>query len=88
MIRVIITQVILFALPFIAFVAYRMATRGPTGAAVADMGRFLFALLVLGGLFVVGGFVYFATVGEEFQGHYVPARYIDGQLIPGRFEPR
>lgn len=88
MIRIVITQLVLFALPFIAVFVYRVATRGSTGAAIADMRRWAFALILIGGLFVVAGFVYFAFAREENQGTYVPARYIDGQFVPGRFEPR
>ncbi|WP_420391709.1 DUF6111 family protein [Acuticoccus sp.] len=88
MIRVVVTQLILFALPFIGFFVYRVATHGWTGAAVADMRRPLFVLVILGGLFVIAGFAYFAFVREDHQGEYVPAHTIDGRFVPGRFEPR
>lgn len=87
MIRVVVTQLVLFLLPFIGFFSYRVATRGWTGEAVADIRRSVFALVILGGVFVVGGFVYFALTGAESNGRYVPARYIDGTFVPGRFEP-
>ncbi len=85
MIRIIITQLILFAAPFIFYFAYRLATRGATGAAIADLSKALFTLIVLGGCLVVASFVYFAIVGRNSDGHYIPARYIDGELVPGRY---
>ncbi|WP_075219378.1 DUF6111 family protein [Acuticoccus yangtzensis] len=86
MIRIIITQLILFAMPFIAFFAYRVATRGPTGAAVADLSKPMFALILTGGAFVIAGFIYFAVIGDGTGGRYIPAQYIDGELVPGRYE--
>ncbi|MEM7692917.1 MAG: DUF6111 family protein [Pseudomonadota bacterium] len=87
MIRVLITQVVLFLLPFIAFFTYRVATRGWTGARVAGFGRATFALIMIGAAFVVAGFVAFAVFGGEERGIYVPAQYRDGELIPGGFRP-
>ena len=86
MIRVILTQLVLFALPFIAYFFYRLFTRGATGAAVADLSRAMFALIVAGGALVIAGFVYFALVDDHVQGRYIPAKYIDGKLIPGHYE--
>ncbi|MBJ3775958.1 DUF6111 family protein [Acuticoccus mangrovi] len=88
MIRIIITQLVLFALPFVAFFVYRLTTHGWTGARVATMGRAAFALTVIGGLLVIGGFVYFAMTSGTSEGVYVPAQYRDGKLIPGGFRPR
>jgi len=87
MIRIVVTQLILFALPFVFYFAYRVATRGATGAAVADLSRATFALIVIGGILVVAGFVYFALVGDEIDGRYIPTQYIDGELVPGHVEP-
>lgn len=88
MIRVIITQIVLFLLPFVAFFVYRLATQGWTGARVAGFGRATFYLIVAGGLLVVAGFITFAIVGGESEGIYVPTQYQDGELVPGGFRPR
>ncbi|MCF3934162.1 DUF6111 family protein [Acuticoccus sp. M5D2P5] len=88
MIRVIITQIILFLLPFVGFFIYRLATEGPTGARIRDLGRVNFYLSIAGGVLVILGFIYFAVTGGESQGVYVPTQYRDGELIPGGFRPR
>ncbi|UOM35536.1 DUF6111 family protein [Acuticoccus sp. I52.16.1] len=86
MIRVVITQLILFAAPFIFYFAYRLATTGATGAAIRDLNKALFSLIIVGGCLVIAGFVYFALVGRHTEGRYIPAQYIDGKLIPGHYE--
>ncbi|MEM9222929.1 MAG: DUF6111 family protein [Pseudomonadota bacterium] len=88
MIRVIITQIVLFLLPFVAFFIYRVATRGWTGARIAGVGKAWFYLCIAGGFLVVCGFVAFAVLGGQSEGIYVPAQYRDGELIPGGFRPR
>lgn len=88
MIRIVVTQILLFILPFVAFLVYRIATRGWTGAIVAGFGRATFALIVAGGVLVLVGFVAFAVLGGQTTGVYVPTQYRDGQLVPGGFRPR
>ncbi|GAB5377599.1 MAG: hypothetical protein AcusKO_40610 [Acuticoccus sp.] len=88
MIRIVVTQVLLFVLPFVAFFVYRIATRGWTGAIVAGFGRATFALIVAGGVLVLAGFIAFATLGGQSTGVYVPTQYRDGKLVPGGFRPR
>lgn len=88
MIRVVLTQILLFLLPFLAFFVYRITTRGWTGAVVAGFGRAVFALIVAGGVLVLAGFVAFALLGGEDSGIYTPTQYKDGKLIPGGFHPR
>lgn len=85
MIRVILTQIVLFALPFVAFLVYRWATEGWAAALVASTGRVAFWLLIAGGLLVAGSFVYFAASGSEEAGVYVPAHLENGRLVPGGF---
>lgn len=87
MIRIIITQIVLFLLPFVAFFVYRVATSGWTGARVAATGRATFTLAMIGAALVLAGFVWFAVSGHEASGVYVPAQYRDGVLIPGGFRP-
>ncbi|MEO1105285.1 MAG: DUF6111 family protein [Devosia sp.] len=85
MIRVVITQIVLFLLPFVVFLVYRLATRGPAGARFTDLGPARFTLTLIGGALVVAGFIYFAISGSERTGVYVPAQYKDGELVPGGF---
>lgn len=88
MIRVVITQIVLFLLPFVAFFVYRIATHGWTGARVAATGRATFALVMAGAALVIIGFVYFALSKGPSEGVYVPTQYRDGELVPGGFRPR
>lgn len=88
MIRVVLTQIVLFAIPFVFFFAYRIATRGWTGAKVSTTGPVVFTLSMAGASLVLLGFVYLAVTGSEQTGIYVPSQYQDGELIPGGFRPR
>ncbi|MEM0906395.1 MAG: DUF6111 family protein [Pseudomonadota bacterium] len=88
MIRVIITQIVLFLLPFVAFFVYRLTTQGWTGAKVSSWGRATFYLIVAGGVLVAAGFIFLALTGNDSGGVYVPIQFEDGQLIPGAFRPR
>lgn len=85
MIRILITEAVLFALPFVAFFIYRVATRGWTGAAVAKMPWPIFALTMAGGALVVAGLIVFAMQDHAPRGAYVPAHTEDGRLVPGGF---
>jgi hypothetical protein len=85
MIRVIITQLILFLLPFIGFFVFRWATQGWMAARLAATPRVVFWLAMTGVGLVIAGFVYFAVTGRESTGVYVPTQYIDGELVPGGF---
>lgn len=85
MIRIAITEFVLFCLPFVAYGVYRLATRGGTGEAVAGLPWPMFALTLVGGGLVVTGFVVFALQGDPERGRYVPAHTEGGELVPGRF---
>ena len=85
MIRVILTQLVLFLMPFVGYFVYKLATEGRAGARIAAAGRVPFYLAIAGAAFVLGGFVYFAVTGTESEGVYVPTQYRDGELIPGGF---
>ena len=88
MIRIIITQIVLFALPFVAFFVYQAVTQGFAAAAVSGTGRTTFTLILLGGLLVIAGFIYFAVSGSQSEGVYVPAHLENGTLVPGGFRSR
>ena len=85
MIRVVLTQILLFLLPFIGYLVYRLATGGWAGVRVTDWSRVRFALVLSGVIMALLGLIYFAVSGSEQSGVYVPAQYRDGELIPGHF---
>lgn len=86
MIRIVITQIVLFALPFVAFLVYRTATDGWAAAWVASRGRALFWLMIAGGALVVASFIYMAITGGQQSGVYVPTHLDEsGRLIRGYF---
>lgn len=87
MIRVIITQIVLFALPLVGFVVYRLVTRGWGGVSLAN-SRITFWLVLAGAVLAIGGLGYFALSQGQERGVYVPAQYKDGELVPGQFAPR
>jgi heme/copper-type cytochrome/quinol oxidase subunit 3 len=88
MIRILITQVVLFALPFLCFFIYRTATDGWAAAWVASRGRAAFWLAIMGGVLVIASFIYFAATGGQQSGIYIPAHLdAEGRLVPGQFQP-
>lgn len=88
MIRILFTQILLFALPFVCFLVYRTATDGWAAAWVASRGRAAFWLGISGGVLVVASFILLALTGGQESGVYVPT-YLDesGRLVPGQFRP-
>lgn len=87
MIRVIVTQLILFLLPFLIYGGYLFLTRKLNRQAWIDAPRYW---LVMAGLFFsVIGFLVLSQVGNNpLGGTYVPAHYEDGKLIPGQIRPK
>ncbi|MCT4654274.1 MAG: DUF6111 family protein [Cohaesibacter sp.] len=82
MIRVIITQLILFLLPFLIYWAYLFFTRKLNKRAWIDAPRYW---LVVAGLVtsLVGLGIMSVINNNPTGGTYVPAHYEDGVLIPG-----
>lgn len=88
MIRIVVTQFVLFLLPFVGYFVYRLATTGGTGQAIASMRWPWFALTLCGAAFVIAGFLWFGVTGQGGGGGaYVPAHTEDGRLVPGQFVP-
>lgn len=85
MIRVILTQILLFLLPFIGFIVYRALTQGWGAVRVTDWSRVRFGLVLSGALLALCGLIFFAVSGSEETGVYVPAQYENGRLVPGYF---
>lgn len=85
MTRIIITQIILFLLPFFAFAVYRTATVGWAGFKATDWSRVTFGLVTVGLVLCVASFIALALIDGTETGVYVPAQFEDGRLIPGHF---
>jgi Family of unknown function (DUF6111) len=84
--RVLAFDVVFFLLPFGVYLGWLFATRGSVSA--GDLPMKTIGWLATGGavLMVIAllAFVHFAAAPPGST--YVPARFVDGQLIPGHFE--
>ncbi|WP_232629539.1 DUF6111 family protein [Methylobacterium sp. Leaf118] len=85
MLRLLLEQIALFSLPFLAFAGWLLlARRSPLDGAE---WRPQWTRLVLAGLFlVVASLVMLGLTGERHKDGYVPPRYENGRLIPGHFQ--
>lgn len=85
MIRVVVQQLLLFALPFIGYFLYRyLASRGQ--GFVRDTPWFVLTStgIALSVIALIGlGFVKQGEPGEV----YIPPSYQDGVIVPGHVEP-
>jgi uncharacterized membrane protein YczE len=84
MIRTGLTELILFALPFVLYAVFLWATR----AGVMDPESWpvsrLITLAIVAFLLVIGSFIYFANyTGAPPGSTYVPAHMEDGKFVPG-----
>lgn len=85
MIRIGITELVLFAMPFLLYAVFLWATR----AGVMDPESWpvsrLIALAIVAFLLVIGSFVYFANyTGAPPGSTYVPAHMENGKFVPGQ----
>ena len=88
--RLLLTEVLLFALPFVAFGVWVYFRRPPEAA-----GKPLFEdaptfwLSVAGLVIVILGFLVLGTTERrQPDGLYVPSHVEDGEIVPGRVVPR
>lgn len=83
--RVLVEVVLPFALPFLAFFAWRLlVTRGQGLLEQIPW----YALTILGLLLVIASLVSLATMpGVQPNVTYVPPHMENGQVVPGRFVP-
>jgi drug/metabolite transporter (DMT)-like permease len=77
-----IIALLLFALPFGAFVLWRR--RNPDG----EPSRTLLLLAIIAVAASVGSAAWYGLTRREAPGVYVPPRVEDGRIIPGHTEPR
>ena len=85
MIRPVLSEILLFALPFVLYAVFLWATR----AGVMDPESWpvsrLVTLAILSFALVIGSFIYFANyTGAPPGSTYVPAHIEDGKFVPGR----
>jgi hypothetical protein len=84
MIRPVLTEVILFLLPFVLYAVFLWATK----AGVLDVGSWPLArvltLAIIALVLVVGSFIFFAHFSGAPPGStYVPAHIENGKFVPG-----
>jgi heme/copper-type cytochrome/quinol oxidase subunit 3 len=85
MIRPVLSELLLFALPFVLYAVFLWATR----AGVMDPESWpvsrLITLAIMSFLLVIGSFIYFANyTGAPPGSTYVPAHIEDGKFVPGQ----
>ncbi len=85
MIRVLITQLILFLLPFILYAGYLFLTNKLNKQAWIDAPRYW---LIMSGLVVtVVGFLVMSQIhNNPLGGTYIPAHIENGVVVPGVFK--
>jgi len=86
MLRIILTQLLLFLLPFVCYAAWLWLSK--RGEDPERWSRGPVAWLTLAGLaLTISGFVGVALLNKSPEGkEYRPAEFRDGVLVPGRFE--
>ena len=86
MLRLILTEIALFAVPFALYALWVWLVRrvgrdsGPAGVAR------LTALALAGLVMMAAGFLVLGAFSDEKVGTYRPAEFRDGVLVPGRIE--
>ena len=89
MIRVVLQNVLLFLLPTLVYIAYRMLTsRGP-GSFRRAIDNAPFGWLLTAGVAIVFVFIAFfaASTGGRPGDVYIPPYMKDGKIVEGHFEP-
>ncbi|MEP0069400.1 DUF6111 family protein [Pyruvatibacter sp.] len=90
MLRIVLIQLLLFAIPFIVWALYVLMVQRRS---LASGGAFNDApiawLLGAGTAMVAAGLVYLAVFSgtPAGEGQYVPPRLENGQIVPGHIEP-
>ncbi len=85
MLRIVLSYLLPFLLPFAAFFLYRLLMT--SGQPLLRRTPWL-ALSLIGMTLVAGTLVSFAMLGGEVrEGVYVPPHYEDGRVVPGHVRP-
>jgi hypothetical protein len=84
MLRVILFNLLLFAVPFAGYAAYVWLRRRAVVGGVFDDAPIVW-LAAAGLVLVIAGFAVFGVIsGSEPDGVYVPPYMEDGRIVPGR----
>jgi len=86
MLRTLVTEIVLFLSPFLAYAVWLWLERR-AGRAGSPAGARRMVILALAGLILMAaGFVALGVLEETHTGTYHPAEFRDGVLVPGRFD--
>lgn len=84
--RVILEPLLLFASPFLAYVAY-LVLRQKYPFAIEHWSRNAVSTMTLAGLAIAAaGMLVFGILAPRHEGAYVPAHIENGKLVPGRIQ--
>lgn len=84
MIRSILTEVLLFAMPFALYVVFLWATKAGVLHPDSWPVSRIIGLAIAAFLLVIGSFIYFAQFsGAPVGSPYVPAHMENGKFVPG-----
>jgi hypothetical protein len=87
MARTILTELLLFLVPFAVYAVVLYASSRDARQREHWPARTVASLAIAGFVLVIGGLLYFAHFDRApTTGVYEPARYEDGKLIPGRIK--
>ena len=86
MLRVIVINILMFAVPFVLYVVFQLVTRVDDGRSSALEGIPLLPLTLAGTALVALTLAVTATMSQKHQGAYEPAVVIDGTVQPGRIK--
>jgi hypothetical protein len=85
MLRVGLTEVVLFAMPFVLYAAFLWGTRAGVLHPDSWPVSRLVILAIIAFSLVIGSFIYFANyTGAPPGSTYVPAHMEDGKFVPGQ----
>lgn len=89
MLRIILIQLLLFAIPFVVWALYTLLMRRKAAVAGPMFNDAPYAWLIVAGVgCMAAGLVWLAVFsGTPGEGTYVPPRYEDGRIIPGHVVP-
>jgi hypothetical protein len=85
MTRAVITEILIFLVPFALFAAFLLARKRNPFLRAAWSGQV--SWLALAGLaLAIAGLVYMGATSERRQGPFVPTHLENGRVVPGEFQ--
>ncbi|AXK83351.1 hypothetical protein DW352_24200 [Pseudolabrys taiwanensis] len=87
MIRPVLTEIVLFVLPFVLYVVFLWATKAGVLHPDSWPVQRIVSLAIVALILVAGSFVFFAHFsGAPVGSTYVPAHIEDGKFVPGQMK--